>query len=306
MASLQSDVIKQFYLSLSERFKANPALDILTLRDMFEQFQSLTAEPTGVHYDEFVAGDIRGLWCLPADASPDSVLLHLHGGAFVAGSPATHRKLVGHLAKAAGMNALIVDYRLAPEHPYPAPIHDGVAAYRHLLDRGFSAERIALSGDSAGGNLAVATAIMLRDGGDPLPAAIACFSPWFDLALTGNSFRENAEKDVFMQFEVNTWLADMYCGEHGQADDPRISPLYGDVTGLPPLYLVAGGFEMLLDDTLRFAERARNGHVEVELEVVPEMQHAHVFMAGRAGEADDSIANAAAWLKTKMPQSHTR
>lgn len=305
MASIQSDVIKQFYIHLSERFKANPTMSMFALRDMFEQFHSLTAEPTGVSYEEFDEGGIKGVWCLPANVISNTVLLHMHGGAFVAGSPATHRKLVGHLAKAAGMNAFIVDYRLAPEHPYPAPINDGIDAYRYLLDSGVSTDRIALSGDSAGGNLAVAIAITLRDNGHPLPAAISCFSPWFDLTLTGNSFKENAELDVFMQFEVNTWLADMYCGELGQTCEPLISPLYGDLSGLPPLYLAVGGFEMLLDDTLRFAERARKSNIEVVLEVVPEMQHAHVFMAGRAAEADTSIARAGAWLKAKMPQART-
>jgi len=300
MPSKESEGLRNLYLELSGRLAANPEMDLETTRDVFERFHRAAAEPEGVTYTEELAGGVPGLWCLPDGAPADHVVLYLHGGGYATCSPQTHRKLAGHLARAAGVRALILDYRLAPEHVFPAQIDDSVAAYRWLLAQEISAEHIAIAGDSSGGGQAASTVLKLRELGEELPAAMIGFSPFYDLEVTGASMTSNAATDALIQREMPLGMVEMYLGESGSRSDPVANALYADLAGFPPSYLTAGGHETLLDDAVRFAARAQAAGADVTLEIAPEMQHVYVFMAGRAPEADQSIANAAGWLRGKL------
>jgi epsilon-lactone hydrolase len=224
-----------------------------------------------------VATDLwRGEWVAARHARADHVILYLHGGGYVSGSPRTHRALIGHLSRHAQARVLALDYRLAPEHAYPAALEDAWAAYWWLLNQNISPHHIAVAGDSAGGGLALALLMALRDAGAPLPAAAICFSPWVDLALTGGSLHKNKNTD-FINLEVLQAAADMYLGGHDRCD-PLVSPLYGNLQGLPPLLIQVGSAELLYDDGRRVAHNARRAGVDVHFDVYGGMVHVFQFM----------------------------
>lgn len=262
-----------------------------------EHVGDTTAEPAGVRFENVVADGVPCQWALPDGAGPGRVLVYFHGGGYCFCSVSSHRKVVGHLAKAAGCRALNVGYRLAPEHPYPAAVTDALAAYRWLLARGADARRVIVGGDSAGGGLAVALLLKLRDEGLPSPAAGVLLSPWADLAMTGQSLTTRAEADVRQDAAGTTWCAQQYLSGHDPRD-PYASPLYGDLTGLPPLYIQAGDWDILVDDAHRLAAKARRCGVDVRLDLFPEMPHAHQLWAGTMPEADDAVARVGDYLRT--------
>jgi acetyl esterase/lipase len=212
----------------------------------------------------------------------------------------THRKVYGHLAKAIGCRALILHYRRAPEHVHPAPVDDAVAAYRWLLTQGVAPRHIALTGDSAGGALAVTTLLRARERNLPMPAATMPLSPWVDLEITGETLVSNRERDAIVQKEVVEVMAATFLGEGGNRKDPLANPLHANLKGLPPMYIQVGGDETLLDDSRRLAEHARKAGVDVRLDVFPEMQHVFHFSAGHAPEADDAIRKLAEWVRPKL------
>jgi acetyl esterase/lipase len=212
----------------------------------------------------------------------------------------TRIKVYGHLAKAIGCRALIPHYRRAPEHVHPAPVDDAVTAYKWILDQGIMHQHIALTGDSAGGALAVTTLLRARERNLPMPAATMPLSPWVDMEMTGESLVSNRERDVLVQKEVVEIMATTFLGDGGDRRDPLANPLYADLKGLPPMYIQVGGDETLLDDSRRLAERAREAGIEVTLDVFPEMQHVFHFAAGHAPEADDAIRRLALWVRPKL------
>jgi epsilon-lactone hydrolase len=265
-----------------------------------ESWGDLTAEPREVDYTETEAGGRPAMWAVPKRASTDRVLLCLHGGGFVSGSIYTHRKMFGHLAKAAGARALLVGYRLLPEGVYPGPVDDVTAAYRWLLGQGIAAGHIAFAGDSVGGWLAVTVQLRARAAGLPLPAAAMLISPAADLEASGDSYQANREKDRFFQREVVRGLMQAFLGPAGDPRDPLVSPLYADLSGLSPLCIQVGGDETLLDDARRLGEHARKAGVEVRLDIFPDMLHTFQMAAGRAPEADDAIARMAAWVRPRL------
>jgi acetyl esterase/lipase len=298
--SKESDALRAHFQSMSDRMAANPQMDLVTLRATLEELHERAAEPTGVTYEEIDAGGRPALWCNPVDATDDRVILYTHGGGFVTNTMHSHRKVAAHLAKAAGCRALVLDYRLAPEHAFPAQLEDGVAAFQWLLDQGISADHIATAGDSAGGNLATAIALKLREDGKAMPAAVIGFSPWYDLEAKGSSFESNAATDAFVQKAVVDNLADWFVGAGGSKQDPLANPGYADLAGLPPLFLTVGDAETLQSGVEEFADKAKNAGVEVTLEVAEGQQHVHPFMAGRAPEADSTIADAGRWVRSKL------
>jgi acetyl esterase/lipase len=227
------------------------------------------------------------------------VILYLHGGGYVLGSPKSHERLVGHIAKAAGCRALNVDYRLAPEHPHPAAVTDATAAYRWLLGQGYRPEQIAISGDSAGGGLTLATLLAIKEQGLPQPAAAVPLSPWTDMECAGESMITNAEKDLIIQKDAVGGMAGTFLGE-SDPRDPLASPVHGDYRGLAPMYIQVGGDETLLDDSTRVAERAQAAGVEVKLDVFPEMQHVFQAAAGNMPEATDAVQRIGEYLKVKL------
>ncbi|TYK49425.1 alpha/beta hydrolase [Actinomadura decatromicini] len=265
-----------------------------------ESWGDLTAEPRGVDYIEVEAGGLPAMWLVPKHGVQDRVLLCLHGGGFVGGSIYTHRKMFGHLAKAAGVRALIVDYRLAPAHTHPAQVDDVTDAYRWLLDQGIDPAHIAFTGDSAGGWLSITAQLRARERGLPLPAAAMPFSPWTDMEAAGASYQTNQDKDPFFYAETVRMLAATFLGEGGDPRDPLASPLHADLAGLGPVYIQVGGDESLLDDARMLDEHARKAGVDVRLDVFPGMQHTFQMAAGRAPEADDAIGRMAGWVGPRL------
>ena len=191
---------------------------------MFEHWGDVTAEPGGVDYVEVTAGGVPALWATPKGCAQDRVLLCTHGGGYVTGSMYTHRKVYGHFAKAIGCRALIVHYRRAPEHVHPGPVDDVVASYRWLLDQGVKPQHIALTGDSAGGGLAITSLLRAREQGLPMPAATMPLSPWVDMEASGESFASNGEKDVLVSRDIIKVMAGTFLGEGGNPKDPLASP----------------------------------------------------------------------------------
>jgi monoterpene epsilon-lactone hydrolase len=234
--------------------------------------------PAGVRIELAAGGEIRAEWLIPLHAG-ETVIYYLHGGAFVMGSPGTHRRLMARLARAAQSRALVLDYRLAPEHPFPAALDDCVAGYRWLLARGVRAVDIVIAGDSAGGNLALATLLVLRDAGDPLPAACACISAATDLTRSGDSHTTRVEDEVVLSPRFLRTVDELYRSDV-DARNPLASPLFADLRGLPPLLMHVGSHELLLDDSLRFAASARAAGVDVTLVVWQGLWHVfHTFVS---------------------------
>jgi epsilon-lactone hydrolase len=245
------------------------------------------------------AGGIDAEWIVPADAPADKAILYFHGGGFRLGSVASHRDLIARMAEASGCRVLAINYRLAPEHRFPAALEDAGAAFDWLRGENFKPEDIALAGDSAGGNLVLATMLGLRDRGEPLPAAGVLMSPWTDLAATGESYQSRAAADPIHQRSMILSLAKSYLGEGGDAGNPLASPLYADLTGLPPLLIQAGDRETVRDDATMLAAKARAAGVDAELQVFDGM--IHVFqMFPEIPQAGEAIASVAAFLRRQL------
>lgn len=299
MRTSTADALKESYLSISARLAANPQMDIATLRNMLDSLESLAAEPTDVTYEDVDADGITAILVTPAGCSTDHVIVYSHGGGCVTNSASSHRKVAAHLAKAAGIQAIVPVFRLAPEHPFPAQLDDLVTVHGWLSDSGFHPSNIVTAGDSAGGNLAIASVLQLRDLGLPLPTAIVGFSPWLDMEITGATMQSNAETDALVSRDVSEMMASLYLGDTARTE-PLANPLYADLAGLPPIFLSAGGAETLRDNAERFHDLAKAAGVDTELEIQSNQQHVYVFMAGRSEEADTTIANAGRWLRRHL------
>ncbi|MCH8801434.1 MAG: alpha/beta hydrolase [Chloroflexi bacterium] len=228
-------------------------------------------------------------WISAPESQDGRVVLYLHGGGYLFGSARTHRVMLAHLARAAKARVLALDYRLAPEIPFPAPVEDSVSAYRWLLSQGIAPEKMVIGGDSAGGGLTVAALVALRHVGEPMPAAGVCISPWADMEATGQSYTTNAEADPSVSKENILKIAEVYMdGKNPKA--PLASPIHADLTGLPPLLLQVGGIEVLLDDSTMLKSRAKEAGVPVEMEVWDDMPHVWHHFAPILPEARKAIA----------------
>jgi acetyl esterase/lipase len=258
--------------------------------------------PDGVVGTPTNAGGVPAEWIDPPGGATDHVVLYLHGGGYIAGSIDSHRNLTGHLARALGCRVLALAYRLAPEHPHPAPVTDAVAAYRWLLDEGATPEHIVIAGDSAGGGLTVATLLMARDQGLPMPAAAVPISPLVDLEATGASMSTRAAADPMIDRSQVLEIIQLFIGD-GDRRDPYAAPLHGDLTGLPPLLIQVGDAEVLLDDAVRLAAAAEAAGVDTTLEVWPEMVHVFQASAGYVPEADQAVARIAEFSRGRLGMS---
>lgn len=258
--------------------------------------------PGGV--DQSAAGlpGLRAAWLTPRAAGLDGVVLYLHGGAYTIGSMNTHRVLASWLVRHSGLRVLLPEYRRAPEHPFPAAIQDALRAYRWLLEQGRSPARITLAGDSAGGGLCAALMIALRDQGLPLPAAAALLSPWTDLAGTGESLHSRSAIDPLFS-HLNIIRAGKFYTNGNDPCDPLISPLYGNLTGLPPVLIHVGDHEVLLDDSTRLAERIRAAGGKVELVIWPEMWHVFQALGNWAPESQLSLQQIGQFLRRAVLNS---
>jgi len=268
-----------------------PPSDSLTTaerRAQYERAEKVFPTPPDVKVERVNVPAAPAEWLRPPSAVPGRVVLYLHGGGYVIGSPRSHRHLAAAIASAAGASALLLDYRLAPEHPFPAAVEDATAAYRWLLDQAIAPERIVIAGDSAGGGLTVATLLALREARVPLPAGGVCISPWVDLTCSGASYATKAAADPIVRRAGVEEMARAYLG----ATPPRTplaSPLFADLRGLPPLLIHVGSDEVLLDDAVQLAERAKAAGVDATLEIYDRMIHVWHWFLPMLDEAQTAV-----------------
>ena len=284
MASQESLLVRQ-YLQMS---KANqsPEANIETARQGLEALSALTPVAQDIIVEKVEIEGIAAEWVTAPNAVEDRVFLYLHGGAYIMGSCNTHRYLASKLSRSTAARVLVPEYRLAPEHPFPAAIEDAVSVYRWLLNSGVSSKNIVIGGDSAGGGLTLATLLSLKDAGDPLPALAVLLSPWTDMEGTGESMVTRAEVDPWLSPDATRLTPALYIRDL----DPRhplVSPIYADLTGLPSLLVHVGNDEILLSDAARLVDRARAAGVEVSFKVWDDMWH--VFQTFAIPEGQQAI-----------------
>ena len=294
-STASQDPLKDLYTDWSQILSTTPDLSMRLIRSIFEEWHQPTKEPENVTYAEDTISGVPGIWCQPAGADPSKVLLYTHGGGFAVGSAQSHRKLAAHVAKAVGATSFVLDYRLAPEHPHPAGLEDAVSAFLGLTDRGIAPENITTIGDSAGGNLAVAAALALKDRGKPLPGSVIAFSPWLDMEKSGDTLVTNDATDVLITVPLLEGMIAGVLGDQTNPKTPLANPLYADFTGFPRFYINAGGDESLLDNATRVAKVAEDAGVDVTLSIIEGQQHVFPFNAGRTDTADNEIARIAKW-----------
>jgi epsilon-lactone hydrolase len=267
-------------------------------RTSFEAFM-IHPYPAGVTAADVAIGGIGAIELTVAGHPADPTVLYFHGGGYVVGSARTGAGLAAELARRAGGRALSVGYRLAPEHPYPAAVEDGLAAYAGLLESGLSPDRIVVAGDSAGGGLAIAALLAARDQGLPQPAAVVAFSPWADLTRSGASMRTKDGADPLFTYDAMGWYAGRYLPA-GDRSAPLASPVFATLAGLPPLLIQVGSHEVLLDDAVRLAANAGRDDVEVTLQIAAECTHVFPSLSGALDEADEALDEVARFLSRHL------
>ncbi|NPV91949.1 MAG: alpha/beta hydrolase [Firmicutes bacterium] len=306
MISLKARLVLFMLYSRNRRIKQKENVDWST-REAVVQFRQRVGEgagrfgalPDGIETRLLTIGDIPAEWILHPRSTSDRVMLYVHGGGYVSGTIDAHRAIVAKFVHRSEVGALLFEYRLAPENPYPAALEDSLAVYRWLLGQGVPPSSIVLVGDSAGGGLALATMLALKDLGEPLPAAAAVYSPVTDYTCSGESYRTNAGTCL-----SPTGIGPAFARHYAGGEDPGIpyiSPLHGDLHGLPPLLIYAGGYETLLDDSLRFAEKARAAGVEVRLEVGERMFHCYPACAPMFPEATAALNDICDFVRAHLP-----
>jgi epsilon-lactone hydrolase len=270
-----------------------------TLPEMRKGWDGLFADvklTVGAKTETIDAGGVKAEWISAPGAAADRAILYFHGGGYVLGSIHSHRDMCERLSRAAQARVLALDYRLAPEHPFPAAVDDARAAYRWLLKQGLQRKRIALAGDSAGGGLTFATLLALKQYGDPMPACAVPLSPWVDLEGTGDSMTSKDGDDPMVHKNMIEQMAKTYVPS-GDLRNPLAAPLYGDLRGLPPLLIQVGSRETLLDDAVRMADKAKKAGVEVELDVWNGQIHVWQIFASRLDEGEQAIQKIGAFIK---------
>jgi epsilon-lactone hydrolase len=276
----------QMAIDAMKAMQQKPAKTPQEFRAVFEEMA--VPAPPDIKCERVSANGVDAEWITAPGANPDRVVLYLHGGGYVIGSVKTHRDLMGRISRSAKARVLGLNYRLAPESPFPAAVDDAVAAYRWLLAQDCKPSKISVAGDSAGGGLTVATLVAIRDAGLPVPAAGVCLSPWVDLEGIGESMTTRAKADPVVQRDGLVGMAQAYL----QGKDPRsplAAPLYADLKGLPPLLIQVGDAETLLDDSNRLAARAKAAGVQVKLEVWPEMIHVWQLFSSFLPEGQQAV-----------------
>jgi monoterpene epsilon-lactone hydrolase len=272
-------------------------------RIIFEEMMAAIPVPADVTTSSATLGGIPVVNVEAAGADPEWVIFYLHGGAYAIGTAASSVGLASDLARRVGARLVSVDYRLAPEHPHPAALDDAVAAYRGLLDSGVAASAIAIAGESAGAGLAAATLVALKHAGLPQPTGAVLMSPWADLTLSGDSINAKAAVDPALTPEGLRRRAIDYTADRDPTAD-LISPIFADLTGLPPLLIQAGSHEILLDDATRLASRAAAADVAVRLEVTPGVPHVFQGFAAMLDEGDAALTGAGAFLRAHLAHQH--
>ncbi|HXJ77439.1 MAG TPA: alpha/beta hydrolase [Candidatus Methylomirabilis sp.] len=269
-------------------------------RAMYDRAERVFTMPPGTVVDSVTVGGRPAEWIRPVGAQTDAALLYLHGGGYVIGSPRSHRHLAEAIARSARIACLLPDYRLAPEHPFPAAVDDALAAYRSLVDqRKIAPGRLAIAGDSAGGGLTVATLLAMRQAGLPMPGAAVCISPWTDLTCSAGSYESKAATDPMVARPGITVMAQHYLGAT-DARTPLASPLFADLRGLPPLLIHVGSEEVLLDDATRLGDRARTAGVDTTIEVWEPMIHVWHWFLPWLDEAQAAVDKIGVFLRVRL------
>ena len=300
-----TDPLGQAYADWTVEFTAVPEMSLPLMRLVFEDWQRVTAEPTGVTYESTSIGGVPGVMVLPIGADESQVLLLLHGGGFALGSSSTHRKLAGHLAKACGTTAFVADFRLAPEHPYPAQLDDASAVIDALIAKGIAIEDITLVGDSAGASVSIATTLRRAQLGLPVPAGVVTISPWLDMENSGETLETNDATDFLIARGGLQGNIDRYLSGGASPTDPLVNPLYADFTGFPRLFITASATESLFSDAVRLNDLAAAAGVDVTFVPVHGEQHVWPLQAGTGVEAaDQSVAAIADWYRAGAAARH--
>lgn len=301
MASAESDHLASVFGGIKAAFQANPDLPLPLVREVLEGLSRESKEPDGVTYADVDAGGVPALWAIPDNADDKSALIFFHAGGTVVFSKHSDRKAAGHLAKAAGVRVLVVDYRRSPEAKFPAQQEDADAAYDWLLSQGYRAENIIPIGHSVGGNFAVSLALRLRDKGKPLPPAIVSLSAWYDTELKSKTIETHAERDTMLSRRLSELFRECWLGGTGVAfDDPRVNLLNADLKGLPPINVHYGSEEILVGEIQDFVSRAKAANVEISVTEIPSGQHLFLLGAGRVPETDKAIAEIGKWIRSKL------
>ncbi|MEH0573296.1 alpha/beta hydrolase [Streptomyces sp. B21-108] len=298
--SKEAHEFAEFLAGVSAK-SATPGLDLAVIRDVVDSNHKASTEPEGVTYAEVDADGVPALWAVPEGADPDRALLHFHFGGSVTASMHSDRKAAGHIAKAAGARSLVVDFRLAPEHPYPAQLDDAETAYRWLLSQGYQPQNIGSTGHSIGGTLAVMLPLRLLAKGEATPGAIVSVSPWTDLTLQNPAVDANETNDKMLsrgtlELFRGAWLQDPAV----DFTSPEISLVNADLTGLPPTLVYYGEYETLADDGAQLGRRLTDFKVTTETHSMPEGQHSFVLGAGRVPEVDQAIGQMGEWLRKHL------
>ncbi len=276
---------------------ADQEINLDEMRSGYDMLGAMNPQAEGAVIEAVSADGVPCEWITTPGVDIARTVVYLHGGGYAIGSLASHRSMLTHLSAAADARVLAVDYRLAPEHAHPAALEDAVGAYRWALNHGATPERSAVAGDSAGGGLTVATLVALRDAGDPMPAAGVCLSPWVDMEAKGESMQTRADLDPMVkESDLLMWAGHYLAGQ--SPTTPLANPLHADLKGLPPLLVHVGSHEVLLDDSRRLVDLARAAGVDVTLEVADEMIHVWHFFAGNVPEADASISEVGAFIRS--------
>jgi epsilon-lactone hydrolase len=276
--------------------------DVPTLRAAFNELMAQVPVAPDIQQESVAIGGVDAVEVTIQGTQADNVILYFHGGVYVIGSASASVPLVGDLARRVGAKAFTLDYRLAPEHPYPAAVEDAQAAYEGLLGQGIDPGRIALAGESAGGGLAVATLLALREAGRPLPSCAFLMSPYADLTLSGETLADKQPVDPLLTPDgLRLRIADYVAG--ADATNPGISPIFGDLSGLPPILIQVGSHEILLSDAVRLAGRAAIADVEVTLEVTPGVPHVFQAYAALLDEAGAALDRASSFLNAQFTAS---
>ncbi|MCP4114735.1 MAG: alpha/beta hydrolase [Desulfobacteraceae bacterium] len=292
----------QTFAAILRHLKASPTFESIGVgqyRTLLEKSAKAFKVDPATRIDPVTLDHVSGAWITPDKANQDHVILYLHGGGFMGGSINTHKDLGARIAAAAGARLLMPEYRLAPEHPFPAGLTDVVTACTWLLDHHVSPDRLVVAGDSAGGGLTVSLLLKLKEKKIPLPRAAVLISPWADLACTGESHQLNLGKDPMLNKKLLVSTAANYV-DKARLTHPLVSPVHGDLSGLCPLLIQVGSHEVLLDDSITLGARAKEAGVEVTLEVWEEMFHVWHYFARYLDQSRDAIDNIGEWIKNKF------
>jgi len=298
MPSFRSRIIQRIMHDAKDAFFADLPVEVRRRRIDAAARRAIRV-PRSVCLQTIAADGVPSDWLEPGNAVPGRAILYLHGGAYVICSPTTHRGLAGNIAHASRARLLLIDYRLAPEHPFPAALDDALAAYHWLLGKGYLPEHIAIGGDSAGGGLTLATALSLRDNNGKIPAALFLLSPWTDLTFSGESIHTRANRDPLLQLNDDGWLIEAFANGH-PLTHPYISPLFADLHGLPPTLIQVGTEEILYDDSARLEQKARLAGVDISLETWPGMWHVFQAFAPYVPESQQAIDKIGEFIRSRV------